>query len=493
VSTALRLLSRCALALPLATALAAALAGCGSSSTTVATNTDTGTVVVVVTDAPSDDFLQIWLTVTKVELIGAKGRFTLFEGREDLDLLSMRDDARLLSLGHEVPAGDWSKIRLHIEGVELIRRVASRDAGTQVECPPDVSADPGFVCESIAPTIVAHGKIDLNPREPITVRGGELVFVQLDLDAKKSIRSVQNRNGNFVFRPVVFVDRFAVRPDRLVRIAGTVDSIDLAAQTLTVCGTHVVFRADARPDGDAKSRCVDVRVGSDTSIFDADGQPAALGDLAVGDEIAALGRFRIGTGETLVFDALWIQQGGFAAGVGVTGEILTDVSGDEFTIAPDPGGPVSADELTVRLLPGAKLFGRGGDALEPDDLVPGLRVRVFGLPAGTDPERLEASLVFVREPVDLVRLHGKITRAFDASDGTLVIQAATGTSVGPACIALEPGDSVFRITEAGDLLLSERIEPSALVAGEVVDAFGHPADPCFDAETLLSLGAEGRQ
>jgi hypothetical protein len=472
--------------------MAAPLAGCGGdSSTTVVSSPGTGTVVVVVTDAPSDEFLQIWLAVTKIELIGEPGRFTLFEGSEELDLLSLRDDARLLTLGHEVPAGDWSKIRLHVEDVELVRLIAADDAGTPIDCPADVVPDPGFVCESIRPKVVANGKIDLNPRGPITVRGGELVFVQLDLDAEKSIHVVRTGNERFVFRPVVFVDLFAVRPDRLARIEGAIDSLDLAAQQLLVCGTHHAFRAGAQQDTGAKSRCVDVRVGSDTSIFDGDGQPAALADLAVGDEVAALGRFRIATGETLVFDALWIQQGGFAAGIGVTGVVTAGVSGDELVVAPDPGGPVPDDELAVRLLAGAQLFDRAGDPVEPGDLVPGLRVRVFGVLADTDPERLDASLVFVRERADLEQLHGEITRAFDASDDTLLIQAATSTSVGPACIALEPGDGVFRITDTGELLLSERVDPSALRVGEEVDAFGHAAAPCFDAETLLSSGAAG--
>jgi len=491
VSTSLRSLARCALAVALAAVLAAALAGCGDSSTTVVSNPGEGTVIVVVTDAPTDEFVQVWLTVTKVELLGEQGHFTLFEGREELDLLSMRDDARLLTLGHEVPAGDWSKIRLFVDDVELIRLVAQDDAGTPVDCPPDVIPDPGLVCESIAPKIVANGKIDLNPRGPITVRDGELLFVQLDLDAEKSIHIVRTGNERFIFRPVVFVDGFAVRPDRLVRIEGAIDSIDLAAQALAVCGTHRVFRADAKQDTGSKSRCIDVRVGPDTSIYDADGQPAALADLAVSDEIAALGRFRIDTGETLVFDALWVQQGGFAAGIGITGEVQSDVSGDEFAIAPDPDGPVDADVLAVRLLPGAKLFDRAGDPVAPGDLEPGLRVRVFGVLAGSDPERLDASLVFVREPADLTQVHGEITRAFDASDGTLAIQAATATIVGPLCVALEAGDGVFRITDTGELLLTERIAPSALQVGEQVDVFGQTAAPCFDAETLISSGTGG--
>lgn len=488
--TWLRPFHRCAIAFAFAIALVASLAGCGSgSSTTVATNSGTGTVVVVVTDAATDEFLQVWVTVTKVELLGAQGQFTLFEGRRVFDLLSMRDDARLLSLGHEVPAGDWSKIRLHVEEVRLLRLVAESDAGTIVDCPPDVTPDPGTVCESIRPKVGGNGKIDLNPRGPITVRPGELVFVQLDLDAQKSIHIVETGSERFIFRPVVFVDLFAVRPDRLVRIEGTIAEIDLAAQKLLVCGTHLVFRANARQDEGARSRCVDVRVGAETSIFDVDGQPAGLGDLAVNDEIAAVGRFRVGTGETLVFDALWIQQGGFDAGIAVTGEILTGVVSGEFTIAPDPEGPVTADQLTVRLLPGAKLFNRAGEPLAPSDLQPGLRVRAFGAPAGET--RLDASLVFVRERADLALLHGTVTQRFDAAAGTLVIQTVTPTSVGPACVAIESGDDVFRIIDQGDQLLSDRIAPGDLQVGEVVDVFGQPADPCFDADTVISFGAGG--
>jgi hypothetical protein len=485
--TCLHSFGRQAVALIVAAAFAAALVGCGSgSSTTVVSNSGTGTVVVVVTDAATEEFAQVWLTVTKVELLGSQGHFTLFEGRRVIDLLAMRDDARLLSLGHEVPAGDWSKIRLHVEDVALVRVVAEDEAGAIIDCPPELSPDPGFVCEEIHPQVGGHGKIDLNPRGPITVRKGELVFVQLDLDAQKSIHIVETGNERFVFRPLVFVDLFAVRPDRLVRIEGTIAEIDLAANKLLLCGTHLVFKADAVQEG-GRSRCVDVRIGPDTSVFDDEGQPATLSDLSVNDEIAAVGRFRIGTGETLVFDAAWIQQGGFDAGVAVSGEVRTGVSGGEFTIAPEADGPVDADELLVRLLPGAKLFDRAGEPLAAGDLHPGQRVRVFGVLRG---EALDASLLFVRENTDRARLHGTVTRAFDASAGTLVIQSVTATSVAPACVAIASGDDVFRITERDDQLVSDRIAPSDLRVGEVVDVYG-PAAPCFDADTVISFGAGG--
>lgn len=492
--TLLRSTDRLALAVSLATLLAS-LSGCGGDSRTkVVVTNGTGTAVVVVTDAPSDEFLQIWLTVTKVELLGANGPFTLFEGRRVLDLLALRDDVRLLSLGHDVPAGDWSKIRLTVEDIELIRRVAEGDVeGEEVACPADVIPGDGFVCESIAPRIAANGKIDLGPRGPISVRPGELVFLQLDIDAVKSIHIHETGSDRFQFRPVVFVDAFTLSaPPRPVRIEGTIEEIDLATQKLLLCGTHRVFRAAALEDPGERSRCVDVRIGPETSTFDADGEPASLEDLAAGDEIAALGRFRIGTGETLVFDAVWIQQDGFAAGLWVSGEVLEGVAGDEFIIAPDADGPIQSDALVVRLRDGATLFSRAGQPLDPSDLEPGLRVRAFGVfiplrhPTGP---RLDASLVFAHAPVELVRVRGTVTQPFAAADRTIEIHATTDTAVGPLCIALEPGDGVFRIADEGAVLLSERIEPSQLQVGEVVDVYGRLAQPCFDAAALISFGA----
>src|SRR5262245_25508751 len=137
---------RVAIALGLAVALATWLGGCGGGGSGGSLGGGTGSAAVVVTDAPTDEFAQVLLTVTKVELLGAGGHFTLFEGRRDFDLLSLRDDARLLAVGRDVPAGDWSKIRLHVENVELIRTTLPEDLeGDEIECPEGVGPDEGFV------------------------------------------------------------------------------------------------------------------------------------------------------------------------------------------------------------------------------------------------------------------------------------------------------------------------------------------------------------
>ena len=344
----LRSFDRCAIALAVAIALVALArrlrraAAASGSSTTVATNSGTGTVAVVVTDAATDEFLQIWVTVRKVELIGAQGHFTLFEGRRVFDLLSMRDDARLLSLGRDVPAGDWSKIRLHVEDV---RADPARRGGATRErsstCPAGRDARPGL-------------RLRIDPPEGRRERQDRPESARADHGARRasscSSSSISTRRSRSTStRPATSASCSGrscsstcsrVRPDRLVRIEGTIAEIDLAAQKLLVCGTHLVFRANAQQDLGARSRCVDVRIGADDfDLRRSTGSPPRSPISTVGDEIAAVGRFRAGTGETLVFDALWIQQGGFDAGIAVTGEVLTGVVGGEFDDRARPGGP----------------------------------------------------------------------------------------------------------------------------------------------------------
>ena len=82
--TSLRSFDRCAIGLARAIALVAhdrRLRRRRQQQATVVSNSGTGTIVVVVTDAATDEFLKIWVTVRKVELLGAQGHFTLFEGR----------------------------------------------------------------------------------------------------------------------------------------------------------------------------------------------------------------------------------------------------------------------------------------------------------------------------------------------------------------------------------------------------------------------------
>ena len=50
---------------------------------------------------------------------------------------------------------------------------------------------------------------------------------------------------------------------------------------------------------------------------------------------------------------------------------------------------------------------------------------------------------------------------------------------------------MVRISDQGELLNSQRIEPSQIAVDETVDVFGHSADPCFDAATVVAFGVGG--
>jgi hypothetical protein len=113
-----------------------------------------------------DEFSHIYLTFTGITLIGPDGRVSIFEGEDTIDLREIEDASTLVTLGRDVPARPYEKIRLDVTKIEL------------------VPADGG---EPIFPKLPP--KIDLNPRETFHVHPGELLIVQIDVDAGKSIQS----------------------------------------------------------------------------------------------------------------------------------------------------------------------------------------------------------------------------------------------------------------------------------------------------------------
>ena len=172
-------------------ALAVSLWSCGGgggSSSGVALQ-GTGDVALLVTDAPSDEFAEILVTIQRVEFLSETKRVETFRGERTIDLLRLRSESILFSLASRVPVGDYHKIRLHVSRVLVVKK--------------DSSGNPGEAVETMLP---ANGKIDLNPRGVIRVGAGATIIVQLDLDANNSIHIVHAGNSDkILFRPVVFV------------------------------------------------------------------------------------------------------------------------------------------------------------------------------------------------------------------------------------------------------------------------------------------------
>ncbi|HHP7236740.1 MAG TPA: DUF4382 domain-containing protein [Desulfobacterales bacterium] len=179
----------------LALALIIACGGGGSGgdgpSTTPAGQT--GSVAVLVTDAPAGAE-KIWITITEVTLIpseyaGNRKPIVIYSSTKGrtIDLLEYQDDNYyMLKLATDVPAGEYSKIRLGIKDVWIEGGECDSD-GIELKLP--------------------SGRIDVSPRGTFEVIPGETLQIQLDVDAEKSINLHKaGRSGKCIFRPVVFAD-----------------------------------------------------------------------------------------------------------------------------------------------------------------------------------------------------------------------------------------------------------------------------------------------
>ena len=172
------------------------LVACGGSGSTTG-NAGNGSVGIVLTDGPIADFSEVNVTITEVSLIpddgsSNNGHVVIFEGEESINLLSLTDFSKLFAISNEVPAGHYEKIRLRLKqpnGIELVKKDSL-----------------GNVLETIYPNMAGNGKLDLNPRGDFHVVAGQTLYIQLDIDANKSLHIVQTGNSKYQFRPVIFVD-----------------------------------------------------------------------------------------------------------------------------------------------------------------------------------------------------------------------------------------------------------------------------------------------
>ena len=236
----------------------------------------TGSVAIAMTDGAAEDFDEINVTVVKIELLSDSGRVTIYEGDKTFNLLDLADKAELFAIRDGVPAGRYSKIRLTLTKIELVKKDAD-----------------GNVIDTAYPKLPGNGKLDLNPRGDFTVYSGETLVVQIDMDANKSIHIVGTGSGKYQFRPVVFVDVISEAPfGKLVRLHGVIDDINRDDREFKLCETDVPVRLRDDEEDYQTRGCIQVDVVRAASIFDADGQPARFRDLVEGEEATVYGRFR---------------------------------------------------------------------------------------------------------------------------------------------------------------------------------------------------------
>jgi len=414
-------------------ALAAALVSCGGSSGGGASTDSSqaqgkGTVGILLTDKPADPalFAAIIASITRVELMGSEenGRVELFSAppTKEFDLLRLRNESIPLVFKDKVPAGTYCKIRLTLSQLELVLT-----NGTPDDTDDDTSA---------YPKLPGNGKLDLVVRDCFDVVAGEVLALQLDMDAGKSIHIIEKGNCTnkpdkcFNFRPVVFVD--VIEKDfnsKLVRLNGVIKKVDSVKEYLLLC--------EALPSKDMDNEgCVKVHFGDDAAFFENaedgnGGVPKSISDeLLQGDmideELTVVGWVKSWSDKDndenkpeeyyplLYIEALIAESGKFDQFKGKV-EMLNNPVDTGFSMAPSSG----TDSLNVMYEPplypiqadvnGTRIVSKSGELLEPEDIEMFLPVQVDGTPDAMDPLLINAALVIVdKSALDTEQVTGVI-------------------------------------------------------------------------------------
>jgi len=457
------------------------LVSCGSGSVTG--RGQTGSVALLLTDAATDEFTQVNVTVTRAELISDAGRVTILSTTKTVDLLKLQDATTLFALSSGVPAGWYNKIRLYVSNVELVR--------------PDGT--------KIYPKLPGGWKIDLNPREAFYVKPGAALLVQVDLDANKSIHIVKTGAGDkYIFRPVVFIDILNGKvKGKLLRLYGQVRNIDNINSTFDLCPPKTIFHAayttgaalvDA---GDNVTECVPVYTSSSTSFFDVNGDGAAFGDLAENDLVTAVGNIRIDTHATsgggvdideMGLDAVVVEWG---RPLRLSGTVLGAPDSTtglfDLELADGQGFPTGT-VLKVALQSGTKLYSKWGAPLTEADIKAGVKARVDGVLAlsDTSPDTFKAALVMLYQPpfTALDKIEGIVmNRATDGLTFDLYNPDTTATE----CVIVQSSTHIFLITSTASGYTSTEITPSDIADTQSLQIYGDfVTSGCFSADTILA-------
>lgn len=415
----------------------------GGNDSPVAATPTTGTVGLFFTDAPTDEFSEINLNVTKAVLIGGDdGQQPLFEGSEPIDLLNLTNFSEPIVFG-EVAVGTYTKLRLYIDDLELVPHVG----------------DP------IYPALPANGKIDMLDSEGFAVLPGRTLMVEIDMDANKSIKITNAGNGKkYNFRPVVkakFMD--GGLDNKLARVEGNVAEIYTdPAGSFLLC------------DIDTPDSCVKVATDSTSSIFGDDGLAADFSTLAVGNMVVVIGRYQVDP--DIVLNALVLEIGGNAEQV--KGNVVSNPMDNSFLLVADDGS-----DLVIEQQPGTRYFDDMGE-IGADSIVLGADIEVEGVKPPkadeADPDLLRAALVFVEDDPD-EQISGTIIEPLDADDMSFGLTLSGG------------GDTCVRVGDSADVLLVDDANSTVtmgtfadLALGQTVDVFGQSvADSCFEANEVI--------
>lgn len=480
-------------------------------------------VSVLLTDASSDDYDEAIATITSIVLIGENGQQTIFSGSVTVDLLKLRDFVELLAIDDQVQPDIISKIRLTLTSLVFIKR----------------DEQGGIAREDVA-TLVANGKIDLNPQEDFIIHPGDKLFISFDFDVDKSLKVTETGNGKFIVRPVIFVHigRLPGFKNGLTRVFGEIREIGADFLALQLCRSRLISSPSdmGEDDGEQPERCIRVLLDENTGLFGNDGLPIDVTDLIVGDPATVVGHFRLeddddsdsdsdsdgdsdsdsdgdsdsdsdGDGAPpdldFVLRAIVIEGGPMGTYARIRGELTSgvDATNDSYGLLVAPSQGFAPDTmLTGQLFPKSRIFRfNGEEIIDRSVLMAGDGTLVDGVIVLNEsiPEQMDGGEDTLRSAFMLVRL-GDVTEPPEPEEETLVGKILTldstnqslvvATATGDRCVLADDALILFLIESEGmfDVIkgtFDDLIENIAIVAFGVEDTGG-----CFDANFIVSQG-----
>jgi hypothetical protein len=446
------------------------LGGCGGSSDTsqsLQPQDGMGKVALLFTDLPSEDFDHIWISFDEVTLLGADGQQQVYgQLAEDtgmtIDLLDLKDVMDLAFI-RDVPAGFYSKVRLHITEIKL-----------ENEGEPPIDVRP-----------VANGKLDLNPQGSFEVRAGQLLFIQLDMDANRSFQLHQGGNGTWHFRPVVFMDIYGdFDTQRLMRVFGDVVAVDNAELPLSfdLCPTGMISHKGSgmgmtvSPD---HSQCIQAFV-NDSGVFGGtDGTDQGAGALQVSDpaqQLTMIGFFRSSAGMAAdalsQFDTVAIELGdetAFERRDGVAVNAPTDGLFDWSA-----GGVVTP----TLLQPKTRVFDSNGI----EDLTgTGIDTGATGTVDGIESAGVFNSSLVLLDAVAAVQLSGAVATIIDSSTFNLL----TAPDATPLDVCVAADAQIVKLSLVDGVSTISSAVFGDIAAEQSVEVTGAQGDTCFEASLVI--------
>ena len=487
--------------------------------------TPTGTVGVTIGDAPADNFDQILLRVSQITLLADEGEddFVVSDEAIEIDLLALEATTELVGSSAAVPAGEYCKIRLAVDAIDLV--LLDSSGGVEVS-------------EQVV--VPANGRIDLNPRGCFELEDAGTLLVQIDLDARNSFAFVDTGSGDVRFRPVAFVDVFdgdgndvvdgddgdggdgapAGRPERLSFRAGTLRLLtgEAGDDAFDLCGVRPL-NGD-RPNVDAEN-CERVTLSDDTAFFDRAAAPTQFGALTDGDELVVGGRLEPDPEGGFLFAALLVDVGPRDGFVRRSGEIFEPIEDGVFFLGDDdrllslrppeiigegPGATDGVDllfvddVLEVTLADGALVFGEGGEILDESALGFGAEVRVMGLGQPSEDEDDDGALAGILATAVAVEEEDDDGEEFGGEDAELegIVQETGGGGDAPVQFTVLPEDDdalatvcVLADADTEVVVFSEDDDSAESTPGSVADVVvGTEIEVRGDAEQNDCLVAE---